>query len=154
MMGNRFVIAATFAALAMAAGCGETVDTSGLAPIDGYESWYRVDVTGDIPGHLDTYRIIYVNDIARDYAHVGDYPLGSVIVKEIREKDGADSGAIKYIALMRRLTEEESPAELDQGWLFTTANSPGEQESRVGSCWANCHAQAPYRGTWFDYGVD
>jgi len=135
-------------------GCGETVDTSSLPDNSGYKDWYRIDVTGDVPGHFDTYRIIYVNDVARGYDHAGDYPIGSVIVKEIREKNGSDDGALKYIAVMRQLADGAVSVDLDEGWLFTDVGTDitGE-ETHVTGCWKNCHVQAPYRGAWFDYGV-
>lgn len=145
-----------------ALGCGETVDTSNLpdeADISDYktnnERWTRItDVTGDIPGHFDTYRIIYVNDIARTYEGVGDYPLYSVIVKEVRDKNGGEFGELEYIAVMRQVMEGDVSVALDEGWLFTYLDDIGGEETYVSSCWQNCHIQAPFRGTWFDYGVD
>lgn len=133
-------------------GCGETVDTSGLPDISDYQTWRRYDVTGDIPGHLDTYRIIYVNETAQTYTGAGRYPLGSVIVKEIR--DGGENSELKYIAVMRQLAEGEVDAELDNGWLFTDLRDGINGDELHGkTCWKNCHAQAPYAGAWFDYGA-
>ncbi len=149
---TRTLLIAVAATLAI--GCGEAVDTSSLPDISNYQDWRRYDVTGEVPGHFDTYRIIYVNDIARTYAG-GDYPLGSVFVKEIRDKDGGDMGELKYIAVMRRLSDGDVSVDLDAGWLFTDLRDGiSGEELHVKTCWQNCHAQAPYRGAWFDYGVD
>ncbi len=135
-------------------GCGlDVVDTAGLPAIDEYESWYRVDSTGFIPGHGDTYRIIYVNDVARQYAHAGPYPLGSVLVKEIRALVDDGAGDIRYLAVMRKLVEAPPGGELQGGWLFTSFGQFGDDEKHdPQTCWDRCHVQAPVDGAWLDYG--
>ncbi len=137
----------------LSSGCSEVVDTSGLPAIDDYESWYRVDSTGVIPGHGDTYRIIYANDVARQYGHAGAYALGAVIVKEIRSKDGDGPGELRYIAVMRKLAEAPPGGELQGGWLFTQFGQLGDDEKfHPETCWGRCHVQAPVDGAWLDYG--
>jgi hypothetical protein len=142
-------------ALALAA-CGETVDTAGLPSVDGYSDWHRIDVTGPAPGHGDTYRIIYVNEVGRGYAHAGQYPAGTVIVKEIHALTGAgEAGDLDYIAIMRKIPDDAPEATglpLDDDWLFTYASEPGGDETRYDFCWAKCHVQGPVDGAWFDYG--
>lgn len=135
------------------AGC--EVDTSSLEPLDGYADWHRVDNTGEVPGHGDSYRIIYVNDVARRYAHAGQYAVGSVIVKEIRADDDGLPGDLSYVAIMRKLApagEQADGFDLEGGWLFTHTGEVGETELQGVSCWGDCHVQAPYDGAWIDYG--
>ena len=140
-------------ALLCASACGNTpVDTSGLAALDGYTEWDRFDTQGPVPGHGDTYRVIYINEPARAYGHAGIYPEGSVVVKEIRDNDGGSPGDLRYIAIMRKLREAPTDAELHGGWLFTMASELGAEETYDASCWGRCHAQAPVDGAWFDYG--
>jgi hypothetical protein len=141
----------------LAAGC--EVDTSTLEPLDDYTEWYRLDNTGKVPGHGDTYRVIYVNDAARGYAHAGEYEVDSVIVKEVRANDDDTPGDLSYVAIMRKLAPADGPAEgpaadfdLDDGWLFTIADEVGATEREGVSCWSDCHVAAPYAGAWLDYG--
>ena len=130
-----------------------TVDTSDLPPIDDYTSWHSVATTGAIPAHNDTYRITYVNDVGRTYAHAGAYPLGTVFVKEIRFLVDGGPGDLDYIAIMRKLDESTKPkdADLEGGWLFTFASKLGASEL-VTDCWESCHVQAPFDGAWLDHG--
>ena len=89
-------------------GCASPVDVSDLAPLDGYDQWYRVEASGPVPGHGEGYRIIYANDDARAYPHEGPYRPGTVIVKEIL--DGGDATSpLDYIAVMRKLTPDTVP---------------------------------------------
>jgi len=146
---------ALIAAALIACGCGDTVDTGNLAPIDGYTAWHRVDVEGKAPGHGDTYRIIYANETARGYTGGGEYPPTTVIVKEIRAA-GDPEGALLYLAIMRKLAADDPAAdglELDGGWLFSRADEAGADEIRYDFCWASCHAQAPVDGAFYDYGL-
>ena len=140
-----------FIAVMLLGACGESVDTAGLPSVANYDTWYRVDVTGPAPGHGDTYRIIYVNDVGRDYVG-GRYAPGTVLVKEIRAlTDGGGPGDISYLAIMRKL-EPGADLPVDRGWLFTRAEAPGRDETRDDFCWGACHAQAPIDSTWYDYG--
>jgi len=140
-------------ALLAAAGCGEAVDTTGLPPVVGYDQWYRLDVTGDVPGHGDTYRIIFVNDVGRAYPHAGKYRPGTVLVKEIHDLDGDQPGALRYVAIMRKLAEDQQAGlPVDDGWLFTSSDAPLGDETSFDYCWQRCHRAAPYAGAWYDYG--
>jgi hypothetical protein len=135
--------------LAAVVACTE-VDTSELPPLDGYRDWLTVEATGKVGGHGDSFRIIYVNAEAASYAGAAEYPLGSVLVKEIfDERDGN----LKYVAIMRRLAEAPSGGEIQGGWLFTQADEVGATEIQGFTCWDGCHVQAPYAGAWLDYGV-
>lgn len=147
----KTIALAAFCAALM--GCIETVDVSGEAPIDDYESWYRVDVWGNIPGHGESYRVIYANDAARQYAHVGQYPVGSVLVKEVRELVGEDQpGDLRYLAVMRKLNTAPPGGRLEGGWQFTNVSSLGADEKQGFTCYERCHVQAPIAGAWLDYG--
>jgi hypothetical protein len=158
--------------LAAAAGCGEaTFVEVEQVPAD-YTDWYRIDSVGPVPGHGDSYRIIYVNEIARlfgtvigeddDREFVYMYPEGSVIVKEVRALDGDQPGDVQYLGVMRMLGANDVPegADLDEptelrtyGWLFTyLADDIESDEEWRASCWNECHVSAPFAGTFYDYG--
>ena len=161
-----------FLLVAAAAGCSEgTVVEVEPIPAD-YTDWYRVDSVGPVPGHGDSYRIIYANETARlfgtiigegnDQELVYIYPEGSIIVKEVRERDGDQPGDINYVAVMRMLNFNDVPdgADLDEptdlrsyGWLFTyLADDINSDEEYRSSCWDECHAAAPFAGAFYDYG--
>ena len=156
----------------VASACSEgTVVDIEPVPAD-YTDWFRIDTVGPVPGHGDSYRIIYVNDIARLFGTViGEdnnrefvyiYPEGSIIVKEVRERDGDQPGDINYLGVMRMLADDEVPAgaDLDEptelrtyGWLFTyLADDIDSDEEWRSSCWDECHAAAPFAGAFYDYG--
>ena len=128
----------------VALGCGEAVSPE---PLGDYTTWDRFDTYGDAPGHGDSYRIIYVNEIART---AGPTELDATLVKEIRDNDGGTAGALRYVAIMRKLRAGPSPDD-QGGWLFTQASSPGGAEFESALCWGRCHAQAPFAGVWLDY---
>jgi hypothetical protein len=135
----------------LVAGCTEPIDER---LDEDYTQWKRFDVTGDAPGHSNSYRIIYVNDIAADPTwplYLG-YQEGSIIVKEIyaRTAEG-QPGALNYIAIMRRIGPVTEVLVDEGGWLFSETDTPGGAEHTVGFCWARCHVAAPYNGAWYDY---
>lgn len=145
------------AILATLGGCrGDVVDTSDLPPLTGYTEWHRVDSTGPIAGHGDTYRVIYANERAREYGGAGRYRPGTVLVKEIRQNLDGEPGDIIYFSVMRKL-DPASPGVtpgviIEGGWLFTIFDQLGDEEQYGPSCWGSCHVQAPIDGAWFDYG--
>jgi Cytochrome P460 len=125
---------------------------------DDYTDWYRVDSVGEVPGHGDSYRIIYVNDVGTEFDGEGFYDPGTVIVKEIRERNGDEAGDINYIGIMRKLVGAPDGGDLHgydpaAGWLFTyLADDIGSDEHNPSFCWEDCHRAAPIDGTFFDYG--
>lgn len=131
------------------AACKEPIDDR---ITEDYTAWKRIDVTGKAPGHGETYRIIYINDIAADPTQ--DFDLGAqpgaIIVKEIRDEVAGEAGDLRYVAIMRRL-ERASISEAEGGWLFSRASTPGGSEVHQDLCWARCHVAAPYNGAWYDY---
>ncbi|MEZ4402500.1 MAG: hypothetical protein R3B06_20925 [Kofleriaceae bacterium] len=135
---------AALVAAALVAGCTDAVDAP---PLGDYTSWYRVDVAVPAPGHGDTYRIIYVNDVARTS---GTTERDAVLVKEIRDDDGGSPGALRYVAIMRKLVAGPAPED-EGGWLFSRSATPGGAEVHSELCWNRCHAAAPLAGVWLDY---
>jgi len=155
--------------LLLASACGPiVVDPDAVDPIfavgEDYQDWHRVDATGPVPGHGDTYRIIYVNDTALTRGTSPTefrYERGSIIVKEVHELDGDQPGAIKYLGVMRMMALDESPDGVDlgqpskkknSGWLFTYLGEDidSDEEYRP-ACWDECHRAAPIAGTFLDY---
>lgn len=139
----------------LSAGCAVEVDTTNLPSIDNYQSWESQVVIGPAPGHGDTYREIYINEVGRNYSHAGPYNEGTVFVKEIysiRESD--QPGDLLYVATMRKLSPDTDvgDASVHQGWLFTQFDAPGDPEVSAKFCFDSCHAQGPFDYAFFDYG--
>jgi hypothetical protein len=132
-------------ALALLVGCGDAVTPE---PTGDYTQWYRLDTYGSVPGHGDSYRVIYVNAAAR--MQEGLRSPGAVLVKEIRDNLAGQPGDLRYVAIMRKLRDGYSPED-EGGWLFTQADAPGGAETHLDLCWNRCHVQAPFAGAWFDY---
>ena len=134
-------------------GCAPVVDVAELPSIEGYNTWYSVEFGGPVPGHGDSVRPVFVNDVARTYPHGGRYAVGSVVVKEVRERNADNSaGALRYIAVMRKVGDTPVSAPVDDGWVFTQLSGPGAAERSPSSCWSTCHRHAPVDGAWYDYG--
>lgn len=138
-------------ALLVLAGCGTAVD---VEPVTDYLTWGEpVVVTGKAPGHADSYRAIYANDLARDAAqsfYLG-YQEGSIFVKEIRDNNDGQPGDLRYVAIMRRIGVVEKALENKGGWLYTMASDVDSEEKEFDFCWSRCHVAAPFNGAWYDY---
>ena len=133
-------------ALVLLAGCTEPVPAD-VEPVGDYTAWDKVETYGPAPGHGDSYRIIYINDIAR---RMGTSTLGAILVKEVRDNVDNTPGDLRVIEIMRKVrggisTEDEG------GWLFSATDTPGGAETHTDTCWNRCHVQAPLAGVWFDY---
>ena len=148
--------------LALACGASAVVEVD-KADLEGYQAWASVEATGAIPAHGDTIRVIYANEAAtrRVTEGAGRYPAGSVIVKEIYQRDGEGAGALDYIAVMRMLTQAPEGGALhslsfdDQGWLFTDLRDGIDgDEAYSASCWDSCHVASPFDGAFLDYATD
>lgn len=136
---------------ALLAGCGVEVD---VEPVIGYEAWGPpVDVTGKAPGHADSYRRIYANDLARDpmQSFILGYQEGAIFVKEVRDNNNGQPGDLRYIAVMRRIGQPTAALEDKGGWLYTMADTAEDTEKEFDFCWSRCHVAAPYNGAWYDY---
>jgi len=131
-------------AVAVLASCAEDVSPPELGD---YSTWYRIETMGEVPGHGDSYRLIFVNDIARMR---GTSERDAVLVKEVRDNVNGAPGDLRVIEIMRKVRAGTDPAD-DGGWLFTAAASAGGSETHQDFCWARCHVQAPFAGAWFDY---
>ena len=144
---------ATLLFLSLVPACASPIDKDGLTSIDDYASWERrVDAIGPVGGHGDSYRIMYANDIAETFIGSNRYPVGTVIVKEIRQIESGDTpGDIRYIAIMRKLSDAPPNGELDRNWLFTRAEDTGLEETHNARCWRTCHQASPFDGTFLDW---
>ena len=144
--------------LAALAACGDPVDPP---PLGDYTAWDSFVFSGPAPGHGDTYRVVYVNPLARcglDACPPGTpvadpyitYPEGATLVKEVYDHEG---GALHELVIMRRLVGSGVPAALTEegGWLFSATDAPGGDEVHHDLCWARCHSSAPYNGVFYDY---
>jgi len=147
---ERFLTCAVFALVA----CSSAVDTDGLESTDDYRSWSQFVVTGNAAAHADSYRIIYANDIALTWSGAGNYPMGSVVIKEIYKLDSeGGQGDLSYLAIARKLDKAPPGGELDDDWLFTIAGDAlPASESNESYCWSSCHISAPYTGLFHDLG--
>ncbi|MFN0251794.1 MAG: hypothetical protein ACKV2T_33260 [Kofleriaceae bacterium] len=110
--------------------------------IGDYTIWQHVTLSGEVPGHGNTTRIVYVNDVV---VATGPTERGAIIVKEIYE-----GGAFTELELMRKQVAGVDPAN-EGGWLFTTRAPPTSGEVHRDLCWARCHRAAPFAGAWLDY---
>jgi hypothetical protein len=137
--------------LVLLAACsgGETLDTTGLPSAENYQTWRLYVWKGQVPGHGDSWRYVYVNDVGRTYGGGGTYTPGTVLVKEVREP--REGGALRSVDIMRKLGADQAEHDVDQGWLFST-RSGDDETAHGGSCWQTCHQVAPLDGTFFDYG--
>ncbi len=73
-------------------------------------------------------------------------------MKEVYDLAGGQPGALREIAIMRRVAADPLvPASDPSRWLLSSTTSFGGAETHSNYCWAGCHAAAPYNGLWYDY---
>ena len=143
--------------LTLSAACSEDVDPESLSvSILDYETWDKMEpLLGPVPGHGESYRLVYRNELARSYTGAGEYPLGSAVVKEIYALGGqGEPGKLRYKAVMRRMdsgADENQGLPITGGWLFTQIDS-GTEEFQRDLCWDSCHKSAPFLGAFLDHG--
>ena len=136
--------------LAVALGVAAMACTEPVTPpeeLGDYTAWDKIETYGPAPGHGDTYRIIYINDIAR---RMGTATLGATLVKEVHDNVDGAPGDLRVIEIMRKVRGGIS-VEDEGGWLFTATDAPGGAETHTDTCWNRCHVAAPNNGVWFDY---
>jgi hypothetical protein len=135
--------------------CATEVDTENLPSLAGYANWPSFEVRGDIPAHEDTIRVIYANEEAGSWSGAGEYPEGTVILKEVFNRSGEERADLSYIAVMRKLREEDRPsgAELQGGWMFTILDDITSPEANNLLCYESCHRAAPHDGSFFNLGL-
>jgi len=116
-----------------------------------YEGWSRVNAVEldyPIPGHMDNYRVIYINDIGKGYRvetrgnstyHV--YPEGSIILKEIYESPSRVEGE-KPGSLTVMVKDSDHPdAREDWVWIVKDLKTNQEQVMTQEFC-VTCHSNA------------
>jgi hypothetical protein len=138
--------------LVLAGACGSAVDDPQFLAtysIDDYKTWDHVELAGDVPGHGDTFRVVYINPVGRSYPGGGLHPIGSTYVKEVYG-DMARTD-LHVIEIQRYVGDTDVNAPVDGGWVFTSKKTAGDGETYHGTCWA-CHRQAPYEGAFFPFG--
>jgi hypothetical protein len=121
-----------------------------------YSKWTRLDdqpITEPIPGHSSGVRTIYMNDTGRGVTVtdqsgriVWDYPVGTVIIKEVAmETDAGTPGDPSMILGM--IKEPDNPRE-QGGWLWIMRNPRSGEETVFDTEFCiTCHADANERRT-------
>ena len=124
--------------------------TEALIPND-YSSWKRtteIELDYPIPGHMDNYRIPYINEIGENISIteqggrvIHDYPEGTIIIKEIYSglvyNEGDEPTALTV--MIKNPTSSSARA----GWIWIMKPLPSGQENIItdGFC-VNCHNDA------------
>lgn len=128
-----------------------------LFNIPDYKKWKRaVDgvLTTPIPGHGETYRIIYANDMAYQSKVVRDSSgqrvqmnEGSVVVKEVYDKQSDVGYKIPGLFIM---IKESSDPDAINGWVYYM-KKPGKDpvEVKWRMC-VGCHEAANEKHPYFD----
>ncbi len=135
----------------VSAGCSTEIDTSNLLSIDNYTDWPSIEISGDVAGHGNTRRVVFINDVASTFDGSGPYLPGAALVKEVRDKD---NDALLYLAIMRKLKRQQADVDssyVNRGWIYTQADKLGDPETTADYCFSACHTQAPWDGTFLRY---
>jgi len=140
---TRRVLAALV--LVGASACTEAVTVEPL-PSSEYRTWSSVAVTGKVPGHGDTYRLIYY----QPRSSPGAFTLGDALVKEVYDEEGGPLSKVYFMRFTKPLADQYG-YEDEGGWLFTETTELDGEERYNSICWRTCHAAAPYRGVWLNY---
>ena len=62
--------------LAACADSGESI------AIPEHATWPSIQFTGEVPGHGNTIRVVFINDVAQQFSG-GQYPEGSILINEV-----------------------------------------------------------------------
>ena len=136
------------AGLLTLSGCAEE-EASLLVPSD-YPDWDRTvseTVRRQIPGHGDTFRRIYINDVGTTVEPTGgdegvryDYPIGTILVKEAYNEDPtADADPDGITAMVKSPGADESRG----GWIWISKDpETGAEDRSLGEYCLSCHESA------------
>ncbi|MFP4362980.1 MAG: cytochrome P460 family protein [Spirochaetia bacterium] len=122
-----------------------------------YQDWEQTtdeELNYMIPGHMDRYRIIYINNIGTQVQPeeqggrtVWDYPEGTIIMKEVYSESTIEEGE-EPVALTAMIKDSDDPRARG-GWVWVMCNIEAgtervfEEEFCV-TCHANANTQHPY----------
>ncbi len=143
--------------LLITAGCAEEEAATLVDP--NYREWSQTvpdTIRGQVPGHGDTLRRIYINDVgtavvttedengAVDY----DYPAGTVIVKEAFNEEPTTNESPDAITAM---VKSPGTDEARGGWIWISKDpETGAEDRSLGDFCLTCHESAneehPYGG--------
>ena len=148
-------------ALAAVASCSRAPSVH--VPAD-YATWnLTTDRTLDypIPGHMDHLRRIYINPTGEGATTttnpsgrvVWDYPPGTIIVKEIYQREGYDDESVPNSLTVMIKASDHPRARKGWVWLVT---SPGAEEATIidQEFCVTCHADANERHPYGDANPD
>lgn len=147
-----FRIAWLFAAVLLAAGCGEGGQPQpapkGATDIEGYRKWplRQAGVRGEEAHGASA--DVYANNIVHDYfvhsavtgtTAVVRYPEGAILVQDVFDAEGE----LQEVLVMRKLRDGLPGGEAHGGWVWSTRRSPAGLDSFQGkeACF-ECHTQA------------
>ena len=127
-----------------------------LVPAD-YSGWSRVnrvDLDYPIPGHMDRYRVIYINEAGKNYTVMNrgerkyfEYPEGTIIVKEIYSTMAPVEGE-KPVSLTVMVKKQDHPA-AREGWVWIVKDFQTGKENILSqefciTCHSNANEFHPY----------
>lgn len=117
-----------------------------------YRTWNSsttIELNYSIPGHLENYRKIYINDIGYGVQPVEEgeqrtytYPEGTIIVKEIYEgltPPAKDQKPVSLTVMIKNLQHPKS----QRGWLWVVKDMQTREERVIDYTFCcDCHANA------------
>ncbi len=135
--------------------CSEKVHTP-LVPAD-YSDWARVnriELDYPIPGHMDQYRVIYINDTGSSVAITDrngrlfyDFPEGTIIIKEIYStlNPSEDEDPHSLTVMIKNPDHPDAREE----WLWIVKDTASGDESVISqefciTCHSNANEEHPY----------
>lgn len=150
--GFALVLVAAF--LMVSAGSPDE-DATPASALDGYESWVKVNarpITGDDTGTLGRnvhqgatgFRDVYVNSVGASVATGetdGDFPVGTILVKNSFEDDGGSAGDLADITVMVKREAGYDPENGDWEYMMLTSTMRVRSQGVINNCVA-CHTAA------------
>jgi hypothetical protein len=156
---HRFLIS-TVVCVALASSCAQKKD---LIPAD-YTTWERTVkevLKYPIPGHISSYRKIYINETGEKTTETKDkngrdtylYPDGTIIVKELYDAATyTDNSKPQSLTVM--IKDAKDPLARG-GWLWIMKALPDGKERIIGSSFCiTCHANANEPHPYGDHNPD